>query len=265
MRLRSLAIATAFAVLPLSGALAEPQVLALLETNGAKALKCIGGECAAEFTSFCMEKPRASPTHNTAYSLIQKADDVRIVAETATGEKVSLPKDALRFASKRGFAAVRVSVDQSALARVGAVRVSVEVGQRVALQPIPNGTYREPHEPTEIAAAVGLNRSMGQRMVDRAGTPRLTADLVSKLINTLPESGIAAPDRQQNLWHDAITPVDTGAAGSTATQRARRGFQKCLQTIADYPSDSLGACLGRLHDSQIWPLTQKYWRRAIGS
>ena len=264
MRLRSLAVATAFAVLPLTGALAEPQVLALLETNGAKALKCIGGECAAEFTSFCMEKPRASPSHNTAYSLIQKSDDVRIVAETATGEMINLPKDALRFASKRGFAAVRVSVDPAVLARIGAVRVSVEVGQRVALRPVPNGTYRDPHEPAEIAA-VGLNRAMGQRMVDRAGTPRLAADLVSKLINTLPESGIAAPDRQQNLWRDAITPVDTGAAGSAATQRARRGFQKCLQTIADYPSDTLGACLGRLHDSQIWPLTQKFWRRAIGS
>jgi hypothetical protein len=36
MRLRSLAVATAFAVLPLTGALAEPQLLALLETDGAK-------------------------------------------------------------------------------------------------------------------------------------------------------------------------------------------------------------------------------------
>lgn len=212
-----------------------------------------------------MEKPRASPSHNTAYSLIEKADNVRIVAETGSGEKVSLPNGALRFARKRGFAAVRVSIDQAALKSVGVVKISVEVGERVALQPIPDANYRDPHEPAEIAAAVDLNRGMGQRIVDRAGTPRLTSDLVNKLINAMPENGIAPDGRQRKLRHQTITPIDTDAAGSAATRRARQGFQKCLQTIPEYPSDTLGAFLGRLHDSQIWPLTQKYWRRAIGS
>jgi hypothetical protein len=50
-----------------------------------------------------MEKPRASPSHNTAYSLIEKADNVRIVAETGSGEKISLPKGALDSPENAGF------------------------------------------------------------------------------------------------------------------------------------------------------------------
>ena len=91
------------------------------------------------------------------------------------------------------------------------VKISVEVGERVALQPIPDANYRDPHEPAEIAAAVDLNRGMGQRIVDRAGTPRLTSDLVNKLINAMPENGIAPDGRQRKLRLQTITPIDTDA------------------------------------------------------
>ncbi len=265
MRVSPLALAVALAILPWSGALAEPQVLALLTTDSAKPLVCTGGECQAEFTSFCMEKPRSSPGHNTAYSLIAGADDVQVIAETAAGASVMVPAKYLKFASKRGFAAVRVSLGKEVLERFGAVRVAVKVGPRVVLRPVPGPDYRLPHEPEEIAAAIGPNRALGEKIVDRGGVQRETADLVSNLINALPENGKVTEARRRSLWRDAIAQSDAQAVSAAALGRARAGYERCLETIARYTSDNLAFCLGRLHDQQIWPLTQKYWRRSVGS
>ena len=176
-----------------------------------------------------------------------------------------LPVGRLRFASKSGFAAVRISLDQAVLRRAGAVRVSVEVGPRVVLRPVPSPRYRNTHEPQEIAAAIGPNRALGERLVDNAGTPRQVAYLVSKLINALPENRRVSDPRRRSLWRDTITRADTAAVGHPAVRRARDGYEQCLRSIDEYPRHGLVGCLGRVHDKQIWPLTQKFWRRAIGS
>ena len=61
MHIRVLAISAVLAFLPFGYVSAEPQILGLVATNSAKQLNCVGGECFAEFTAFCMEPDRASP------------------------------------------------------------------------------------------------------------------------------------------------------------------------------------------------------------
>ena len=58
---------------------AAPQVLALISTQGEVGLACNGSECAATFSSFCLQNQRSSPPSGTAYHLAS-ADDFRVTA-----------------------------------------------------------------------------------------------------------------------------------------------------------------------------------------
>ncbi len=113
---------------------AAPQVLALISTEGAVQLACNGGECAATFSSFCLQNERSSPPSATAYQLAG-AEDLRVTGLYRQGRKVSL--DAMRvlkLTAMRTQVAVRISVAESRLAELGVSRVSIDVGDSVALK-----------------------------------------------------------------------------------------------------------------------------------
>ena len=78
----------AFGVLPSQGQ-AATQLLALLSTEGEVQLTCEGGECAATFSSFCLQSDRPSPPAGTAYRLGSGAD-VLITALNQQGREISL-------------------------------------------------------------------------------------------------------------------------------------------------------------------------------
>ena len=266
MRLFSLITAAVFAIVPWTEARAEPQVLALLATGEATPLTCTGGECFAEFTAFCMEPKRKSPYHLTDYQLIEGADDIEVVAETAAGASLAPPSARrLRFTSIRGFAAVRISIDESVIRESGAARVSLRVGRRVALAPVPSPKYRQPHEAGEIALAAGPRRARGEKIVDEGGLPRQIAALANRLINALPERGSVTETRRQGLWRDTVKAEDVGRFGHAAVAAAKRGFDDCLTSVAEYEEDTLHGCLGRFHDKHIWRLTKQYWASLPGS
>lgn len=266
MPVRWLIVVPALIALTWSQAQAEPQILGLLATNNAKALNCTAGECSAEFTSFCMEPDRASPTHLTTYDIISEADDIQLLALFRDGSVKRLPAQAhLKFTSKRGFAAVRVSTDADVLAAHGATRVLVKIGNGVALAPAPREHYKRPHEVEEVARAAGPNRMTGSRIVDSGGTQRHVADLVSNLLNALPETGRVEDGLRNSLWQRAISTQDNKGAHRIAVEIARRGYSNCLASIAKYQNDTLRGCLGRLHDKQIWTFNRKYWRSVSGS
>lgn len=266
MRLLSLMTAAVFVFAPWAGARAEPQVLALLATGEATPLRCAGGECFAEFTAFCTEPERKSPYHLTGYRLIEGADDVEIVAATAAGAPVAIPAARhLRFTSIRGFAAVRVSIDESVLHEMGAARAGLRVGRRVALAPVPSPAYNRPHEPGEIALAAGPRRARGEAIVDEGGVPRQIAALANRLINALPEKGKVGEARRRDLWNTTVSATDAGRYSRGAVAAAKDGYETCLDSLAENDEYTLRGCLGRLHDTHIWTLTQRYWSRLPGS
>ncbi|MDP6571906.1 MAG: hypothetical protein QGI63_11165 [Rhodospirillales bacterium] len=266
MRLICLMTAAVLLFAPWTEARAEPQVLALLATGEATPLTCADGECFAEFTAFCIEPERKSPYHLTDYRLIKGADDIDLVAETAGGVPVAAPAARhLRFTSVRGFAAVRVSIDESIVREHGAARVSLGVGRRVALAPVPSSTYRRPHEPGEIAQAAGPRRARGEMIVDRGGVPRQIAAIANRLINVLPEIGKVAEARHQGFWRAAVTAKEAGRYSPRAVAAARKGYESCLDSMANNKEYTLRRCLGRFHDQHIWTLTQRYWSGLPGS
>jgi hypothetical protein len=203
MQFRTFAIAAALAAAPLTGASAEPQILGLLAQSEPLTLNCSGGECFAEFSSFCMEPDRDSPSHETAYQPFDEAD-LTLVASTPTGEKRLSARDLASFISVRGYAAVRVSVPETVLADLGASSVALAVGRHVALMPTADPKYRRPHESQEIALAKGPRRLAGERIVDQGGDKAAAARVLGRLINGLPERGPINPAAREALWDQRI-------------------------------------------------------------
>ena len=265
MRLHYLFCAALLSAAPFFGAAAEPQILGLLAQNEPIPLNCGGGECYAEFSSFCMEPDRSSPSHQTAYTPTG-GTDLTLVATLADGGKVRLPvEDLATFNSIRGFAAVRVSVPEKALMELGARAIALEVGERVSLLPVPRADYRRPHEPDEIAQTVGPGRIMGQRIVDRGGPRADAALLVSRLLNALPEWGRVSDEVRDGVWHQAIEVAGLTQSGGRGLNIARQAYKVCRSKDPDETRFTFRQCLEGRHDRLIWSLNRNYWTSVTGS
>lgn len=263
MRLCSVVFAALMFGVPFSGALAEPQILGLMAQNEPVPLKCVGGECYAEVSSFCMEPMRASPRHASVY---HPFDDARVtlIAKHADGTESRLfAGEVARFVSQRGYAAVRISVPEAKLAEIGASSAAIEVGRRVALMPEWNKYSRRAHEPEEIALARGPNRETGERLVDNGGARAETARVLSYLINALPEKGVADQPTKEGLWQQVAARHDLSAFGRGAVSEAKDAVGYCLGRDPAETGFTMRQCLERSHDLQIWHLNSVYWA-AVG-
>ena len=265
MRMRLLSIVAALALLPLSQVSAEPQILGLLATNSATPLTCSGEECYAEFTSFCMEPSRASPSYMTQYTPVPGSDSIQLTALTKSGKSVSLPAAKLRYRTERGFAAVRISVPASVIADLDATGISVKVGSKVALRPVPLPTYRRPHEPDEVAHTATTLRALGEKIVDQGGIPREITELTNKLVNALPERGKVDKSQRIALWEQALQPDTLKPFSGSAVRQTKRAYQRCLASIEEHTQDTLRGCIWRAHDHQVWKLNHRFWNSLSGS
>ena len=265
MRFRYLLTATLLSAAPLVGASAEPQILGLIAQNEAIQLNCKGGECFAEFSSFCMEPGRYSPGHETAYHPAEGADLTLVVASTDGGERRLPVGDFVTFESIRGYATVRVSVPAGVVEDLGAARIALKVGERVSLLPVPGPNYRRPHEPEEIAVAMGPHRALGERIVDKGGARADAALLISRLLNALPEWGRVSREVRDGVWDEAIEAARLKERRGGGMTVARRAYDVCR---AKDPEDTLFTfrqCLEGRHDYLVWSLNRKYWISVGGS
>lgn len=247
-----------FALTPRAPALSAPQILALLETQGPKPLTCVDGECFAEFSSFCMEPGREGPDHDTVY-LMAKGTDIRIIGRTADGKKASLPANGLaRFKSQRGYTAVRISLPMAALPPGGLKSLAISVGRHAALLPKPLESHRKPHEPAEVAVALGPNRLTGEQIVDNGGARADGARLLSYMINALPkDQRVGAADRRA-LWRQAMAAAPAKLK-SRNLRLAHSGYQRCLAEYREGSKFPFRKCLEHMHDHALWELNRRYW------
>jgi len=259
MRFRFLAaLALTGLLLPAGPAGAEPQILALLSTDGAVPLVCQGDECRAELSAFCMEPGRAGPPHDSPYALA--AGQLTLIARRVDGTVARL--DAAphaRFSSQRGYAAVRVSVPAELLVSKGAESLALEVGQRVALLPVPLPRHHRPHQSEQIAATLGPNRVLGDELVDRGGDKADGARLLSYVINALPEKDMATPEQRRQAWQTALqqAPERIRRQGREIAEATIEG---CGAAVAKSSLITFRHCLQRGHDRSLWFLNHRYWK-----
>jgi len=243
-------------------ALAEPQVLALVATLGKVALACEGGECGAEFSSFCLERDRFSPTENTPY-VLANSGGITVVGVTGDGREVSFaPGDGLKIRSRRAHVAVRISMPRHRFDALGLRSVALVVGENVALLPEPKPGTESARDAAERAMVTGALRGLGTRIVDQNTDRMMAARITNRVINALPHrSGDDAI--REKVWRRAI---GDGQLPAAAIGKARGAFELCKFARNRGSISSMRACLQSHHDQFIDYLNTDYWKAVnIGS
>jgi hypothetical protein len=244
------------ATIPLSGASAAPQILALLETDGPAPLLCEGGKCSAEFSGFCLQKERPDPKPGVRYRA--EGGDLTLVVTDASGATTRLPGgDYLEITTRRSYTAVEISLPQSVIDDLGAVSVALEIGERVALVPTTIVGDNDPQTEADIALALGPQRALGQKIMRQSAVEAGAVTLTSKMINALPP-GRADDETRNGLWDRAIAP-NAAAFPRESVSRASSIYRRCLAKVEEGAFFNMRDCLEIGHDALMLDLNVKYW------
>lgn len=201
----------------------------------------------------------------TQYTPIPGNDSIQVVAHTKSGETISLPTAKLKFRTERGFAAVRISLPDDAIAGIDAEKISVQVGAKVTLRPVPLPKYRRPHEPDEVAHAATTRRDIGDKVVDKGGVAREITVLTNQLVNALPEHGRVDKSSRHALWDKTFDRANLQSYSRSAVRQAERAYKRCLANVEKHQQETLRGCIWRSHDHQVWKLNHRYWNGLTGS
>ncbi len=242
-----------------SPAAAATQILGLAMTAGPVELNCAGSECAAEFSSFCLQQDRKRPGHEAPYELATD-QDVTLTLTAANGEAREVaPEGLIRIVTKRGFSAVRISVGRQVLSAFGAERAAITIGERVALLPVPEASDPSPLTADEIAQATGPARAIAAGYFDGeegyAGVTRVLA----RAINTVAPDERMSPAQRQERWDAALQSLP-GGADRDAIAMANEHFQGCQRWIGNRLVFGLRSCLENRHDSMMRGLNIRFWK-----
>jgi len=237
---------------------AAPQALALVSTYGKVGMTCEGGECSAELSSFCLDSSRFSPSRGTPYHLVGNSQ-IRLSGITEDGRVLSLDaRSYLSFESARRHLAVKASVPRAALTALGIARVEIDIGENVALLPVPQPGDPDRITESEAAVLTGPLRQLGSHILDNNGERMQAARVTSRMINLLPARG-ATGAANETLWRRATSDSNVGKTTPEALRRARGAFELCRYVGSVGGSKSLRRCLQDQHDGFIDFLNSEYW------
>ncbi len=245
-----------FAVAPILEALAAPQILGVVATNGPVPLICAGGVCKAEFGSVCLQRDRPMPRPGTAYTLADES--VSLVVRAADGSETRLPaKGRVQVTSIRNYAAVVMTIGEDQVRALGGDRVAVQVQKFAAAVPVPVAGDPHPLTPFEIEMMTGPMLRVAARTVARQPEHTVAARVTMRMINAIPEGGAPAAD---DLWRQA-SQAEPQATSHPGVRRAARIYGKCRRSLAGGYASSLRDCLEGHHYGLMLGLTAKVWNR----
>ena len=246
---------------PLATASAAPQPLGLVATNGPVPLTCFAGQCAAQFTSFCLQRARSIPSPGTVFRVV--GGDFTLIAIAADGKTRRLPAaEHLTIINQRGFTSIRLAMSKRALEALGAVRAAVEVGAGVTLIPVAVAGDPDPLTDLEIAAATGPLRATGDRVVDNGGAQAEATRLTTDYINALAGHDRVGAEEGERLWRETI--ASSGLEGD-GVARANQAYDRCRQDVFNGFDYSLRKCFEKRHDQLLLELNRRYWQATVGS
>ena len=259
IRTIALSLAAAAAMLAFSApAQATTQALALVKSGGPIELACYGRTCGAEFTSFCLQPERRSPTQDTRYELAG-VQDIKLVGHRADGSRVVLDAaKELEIRALRTHVAVRLSVPRARLNELDLDKVTVEVGEKVALLPFP-GTDEVPMSASEVVAVKTSLRTLGAMLVDNDRTSMQAVRLVNRMVNALPPGGRVAMSVREKIWKQTIRPEDLATAPPSAKELLQQAYDHCTYGAKHSLQPSMRHCLQSEHDAMLSKLNGTYW------
>lgn len=254
------AVAAGFTLTALAGvARAAPQIIAAVPSNGPVQLVCDGAECAAEFSTICLQRSRFTPFAGTPY-FIRQADRgaVAVTGVRRNGETLFLDPGLLRVASLRSQTAVRFVVPAETLEALGLARVSVTVHRLATLIPRPVAGDPQPQTADDIALAVKEIHGAGAYWAEINAEKMAVARLTNRVINGLPRNGSVSDDEGAALW-EAAAALEAGLP-EDVLEMTHGLVDHCRETGSFTGSFSMRYCLGIIHDQYMRSLNFEYWK-----
>ncbi len=244
-------------------AVAAPQMLALLATGEATPLQCEDGVCGGQFSGFCLQRERPNPQPGTAYRA--QGGTLTLVLTGADGAAWRMPAgDFVTITTKRSYTAVQISLPEGMLREWGAVSAALEVGERVALAPVPAAGDANPQSEADIALALGPQRALAERIANRSVVESGAVRLTGALVNALPPRGRISREGREALWDEVVAPRGVSYPRA-ALESARAVYDRCLDKVERGQFFNLRQCLEVGHDSIMLDLNIKYWEAGAES
>ena len=253
----SLAAATVAAFLQPQAIASVPQILGLVATAEPTRLKCADGICSAEFGSFCLQRDRAVPASGTEYRVAQ-GSALGLVYSDASGAVHEI--DATPYVnvdSERKYAAVRISVPESALEMLGATTAALNVGEHASAVPAAVADDRSPFTMAEIRRVTGSLRQLAERLFNADSDTTEAAATALKLVNAT-DQGATHIDVNA-LWQKALGKMPRDDA-HPAIARVADSLDSCRAKAGGSLSGRLAAdCLQTIHEASITRANMRVW------
>lgn len=243
---------------------AAPQILAALPVQSGIDLTCEDGLCAAQLTTYCLQRERPAPGMGTAY-VPAKPEHFTLVLQGDNGNEVRVPAgEHMRFIENRGFMSVAASIETGRLRTLGASRARIVVWEGASLIPVAQAGDPDPLTPEEIAYVTDSLRDIGKGLVD--DTPEAgSAQLLAKLNAALPAEGAVGAGGFKAMWKQAIGDDVPLPPGGPALSGAEKAYDECMIGRPGYGYGSLKRCLEFKHDDLIRDLNIDYWDAQPGT
>lgn len=248
----------------ISGALAAPQILALLETPDPTPLACSGGVCRAEFSTMCLQKNREIPQPGTAYAPATP-DSVVLVLTLADGTTKRVGgADVLRFVVPHNYLSTVATISEATIRQLGATRAAVEIAPLASLIPEAKPGDTSPLAADEIATVTGPLRMTAHRVVNNARDTISAVRAANRFANALLVTPAATPEERQAMWHDIIAASDDATAAGIA--RVEHVIDTCQFYDEHRGFEGFRGCLRYRRDLMLESINDTYWhRKDLGS
>ena len=241
-----------------------PQVLGLIATKLPTPLNCVDGTCTGFFSAFCMQEKRPKPAAGQQYDLAG-AGDLTLVVHQQDGKTAQFSATGLLdFTSEGEYTSVRVSLDQSRLAALGAKSVSVIVPRQVALVPRLAEGMANTHVQEDLDTASGPRRFAAEGFFERSNPRADAAVIMSRLINLLPPEGIAPAAIRHEVWDQSVNQSLIRDLVPEAVDSARDTYERCNHYADNGYKVRLRGCLEKTHDELLKSLNKDYWEGDAG-
>lgn len=238
---------------------AAPQILAALPVESGIELTCANGICAAQLSTYCLQRERDAPSRGTAY-VPARPEHFTLVLNSEDGAEVRVPAgDHMAFIENRGFMSVAASVELGRLKALGATSAKIVVWPEASLIPVPQPNDPNPLTEEEIAYVTDSLRVHGKDYVDDK-PEAATAQLLAKLNSALPSEGPIASTSFDGMWQHVIGDEIPLSADNPGLSGARDAYEVCVGGKGSYHVGGLQRCLDFYHDDLIRNLNVDYWK-----
>jgi hypothetical protein len=270
LSIAGLALAAAVSASPASAA---PQVLGLVADNGLPTpLACDGFQCAAQFSTFCLQEARSSPPTGTSY--VPTGGGISLVATAPDGRSVRLPAtEHLSIATLIGFTSVSMSLPQTERDDLAAslgvpadkLQLAVQVGPSVSLIPVPVAGDPDPQTEDELALATGPMRMAAAKTFETRSVAGDAARLTTLLINALPARGRESSEERKALFNQVASALPNEELMPEGVDRARGLYAECRISVETSTMFSMRECLRLKHADLMARTNRNFWNEAGSS